>query len=308
MGFLFDSLSSMFGYVLWFFFDAVSNYGLAITLFALVVNIIMFPLAIKRQKSMASNARMAVKQQELKKKYEKNPRKYNEEVAKLYESEGVNPMSGCFATMVVPLILWTGIFGAVTKPLQNTLHIPADKVSAAVTAVCENTGEENKMARNYRELQVVRSFDSVKDKLTMFDKKEMEDLEEYSHGFNFFGINLLQTPKGSAFSEFLWLIPLLCFVSSAAAMYISQKMMGMQNTMQGCNKFLPYGMLLFTAYIAYTIPGAVGLYWVINSAIGAVQNIVLNKFYNTYTINAHDEAARAALLFETESKITSENN
>ena len=304
MGFLFDSLSSMFGYVLWFFFDAVSNYGLAITLFALVVNIIMFPLAIKRQKSMASNARMAVKQQELKKKYEKNPRKYNEEVAKLYESEGVNPMSGCFATMVVPLILWTGIFGAVTKPLQNTLHIPADKVSAAVTAVCENTGEENKMARNYHELQVVRSFDSVKDKLTMFDKKEMEDLEEYSHGFNFFGINLLQTPKGSAFSEFLWLIPLLCFVSSAAAMYISQKMMGMQNTMQGCNKFLPYGMLLFTAYIAYTIPGAVGLYWVINSIIGAVQNIVLNRFYNTYTINAHDEAARAALLFEKESKIT----
>ena len=67
-------------------------------------------------------------------------------------------------------------------------------------------------------------------------------------------------------------------------------------------------MLLFTAYIAYTIPGAVGLYWVINSAIGAVQNIVLNKFYNTYTINAHDEAARAALLFEKESKITSENN
>ncbi len=308
MGFLFDSLSSMFGYVLWFFFDAVSNYGLAITFFALVVNIIMFPLAIKRQKSMAGNARLAVKQQELRKKYEKNPKKYNEEVAKLYESEGINPMSGCFATMVVPLILWTGIFGAVTKPLQNTLHIDANKVSCAVSTLYENNQGENKIPKNYEQLQIVRNFNEIKDKLTMFDKEEMSDIEEYSNGFNFLGINLLKTPKDSEFKDFLWVIPLLCFVSSAAAMFISQKMMGMQNTMQGCNKVLPYGMLLFTAYIAYTIPGAVGLYWVINSLFGAVQNIVLNKFYNVYTINAHDEAARAALLFEKESKMKGENN
>ena len=152
MGFLFDLLSSVFGYVLWFFFDAVSNYGLAITLFALVVNVLMFPLAIKRQKSMAGNARMAVKQQELKKKYEKNPKKYNEEVAKLYESEGINPMSGCFATMVVPLILWTGIFGAVTKPLQNTLHIDANKVSSVVSTFYENTEEECRPQKNYEQL------------------------------------------------------------------------------------------------------------------------------------------------------------
>lgn len=307
MGAIFDSLSSTFGYILWFFFDAVSNYGLAITLFALVVNIIMFPLAIKRQKSMAGNARLAVKQQELKKKYEKNPKKYNEEVAKLYDSEGMNPMNGCFATLVVPLILWTGIFGAVTKPLQNTLHISSDKVSAAVTTFCENVGEENKGSRNYYELQIVRNFDKIKDKLTMFSEDELKNVEEYSNGFNFLGINLLKTPKETGFNEFLWVIPLLCFVTSAAAMYISQKMMGMQSAMEGCNKVLPYGMLLFTAYIAYTIPGAVGLYWVINSLFGAIQNIVLNKFYNVYTINAHDEAARASTLFEKESKITGNN-
>ena len=303
MGAIFDFLSSVFGYVLWFFFDVVSNYGLAITLFALVVNIIMFPLAIKRQKSMASNARLAAKQKELKKKYEKNPKKYNEEIAKLYESEGINPMSGCFATMVVPLILWTGIFGAVTKPLQNTLHIAPDKVSSAVSTYYENSGDENRTPGRYDQLQLVRNFDKIKDKLTMLDQKELESVEEYSHGFDLCGINLLKTPKDSEFSELLWLIPLLCFVASALAMYISQKMMGMQDSMQGCNKFLPYSMLLFTAYIAYTMPGAVGLYWVINSIFGIGQNIVLNKFYNNYTISAHDEAARAALLFEQESKI-----
>ncbi len=303
MGVLFDFLSNTFGYVLWFFFDMFSSYGLAIILFTLVINILMFPLAIKRQKNMASNAKFAVKQQELRKKYEKNPRKYNEEVAKLYESEGANPMSGCFATMVLPAIFWMAIFGAVTKPLQNTLHINIDKVSSAVSTFYENTEEETRSSRNYDQLQLVRNFDKVKDKLTMLDKEELDDIEEYSSGFNFLGINLLKTPKDSDFSEFLWLIPLLCFISSAAAMYISGKASGMQNTMQGCNKILPYGAFLFTTYIAYTIPGAVGIYWVINSLFGVAQNVILNKFYNVYTVNAHDEAARAAFLFEKESKI-----
>ena len=297
---IFDSLSSIFGYVLWFFFDAVGNYGLAIVLFALVTNIIMFPFAIKRQKSMAGNARLALKQQELKKKYEKNPKKYNEEVAKLYEMEGINPMNGCFATMVVPLILWTGIFGAVTRPLKNTLHIPADKAASVVTTFYENTDEENKTPGQYSELQIVRNFSKIKDKLTMLNQEEINDIEKYSKGFNLFGVNLLKTPKNCEFKEFLWLIPVLCFITSIASMYISQKMMGTQDTMQGCNKVLMYAPMLFMAYMAYTVPGAVGLYWVINPLIGVIQNMILNKFYNIYTINAHDEATRAALLFEKE--------
>ena len=138
----------------------------------------MFPLAIKRQKSMASSAKFAVKQQELRKKYEKNPRKYNEEVAKLYESEGANPMSGCFATMVLPAIFWMAIFGAVTKPLQNTLHIDQDKVSAVVSTFYENTQDKSRISKNYDQLQVVRNFDKVKDKLTMLSKEELGDVEE----------------------------------------------------------------------------------------------------------------------------------
>ena len=41
LGFIVDFLGNIFGYLLWIFFDAVSNYAVAITLFALAVNIIM---------------------------------------------------------------------------------------------------------------------------------------------------------------------------------------------------------------------------------------------------------------------------
>ena len=66
MGFIVDILGSIFGYILWFFFDLVSNYSIAITLFTVVISVIMLPIAIKRQKQMALNSRINVKQQELK--------------------------------------------------------------------------------------------------------------------------------------------------------------------------------------------------------------------------------------------------
>ena len=304
MGFIVDFLGSTFGYLLWFFFDAVSNYAVAITLFVLVVNIIMLPIAIKRQKSLALTSKLNVKQKELRKKYEKDPKKYNEEISLLYEKEGMNPMSGCFSTMVLPLLLWSGIFGAISKPLQNTLHISSEKVSQAVSVL----KEEGKISGQYEQLQLVRNFNEVKNDLDVFNEDEFADIEEYSHGFNFFGINLLSNPKTSNFSEMLWIIPLLCLLSSVLGIYITQKLSGAQNQMEGCYKFLPYGTALFTTYVSYSTPGAVGLYWVVSGILNIIQSIILSKYFNIYTINAKSEASRLAMLEIQEESILSIKN
>ena len=148
----------------------------------------------------------------------------------------------------------------------------------------------------YEQLQLVRQFKDLKDDLTMFNEEELANIEEYSSGFNFFGINLLNRPNASGFTEMLWIIPLLCFISSILSMYINQKMSGANNQAAGCMKFMPYGAALFTTYIAFTIPAAVGLYWFVNGVIGIVQSFILNKYYNIYTINAKNEAARLAAL------------
>ena len=301
MGFIVDFLGNIFGYLLWLLFDAVSNYAIAITLFAVVVNIIMLPIAIKRQKNMALTSRLNAKQKELRKKYEKDPKKYQEQVALLYEKEGINPMNGCLSTMILPLLLWSGIFGAISKPLQNTLHISSEKVSQVVSVL----KADGKISGNYEQLQLVRNFNEIKDYLKVFNEEEYADVEEYSHGFNFFGINLLSNPKTSEFSEMLWIIPLLCLISSVLGMYITQKLSGVQNQMEGCSKFLPYGAALFTTYISYSMPGAVGLYWFINGVINILQSIILNKYFNAYTMNAQAEASRLAMLEVKEEKVLS---
>ena len=295
-------MSSIFGYVLWFFFDAVSNYALAVVLFALVINLVMFPFAIKRQKSMAKTAKLTAKQQELKKKYEKNPKKYNEEIARLYEKEGASPMGGCFS-MFLPLILLGCVFGAVTKPLENTLHIAPEKVTVATKALKDMPELKDKITKDYEELQLVKHFSDIKHHLTMFNEEELADIEEYSLGYNFLGANLLNRPKSAKFSEMLWLIPVVFFAISIATSFIGQKISGNQMQMQGCNKIAIYAMPLVMSYMAYNMPAAVGFYLIINSIFGILQTVILNKFYSNYHLNAAEEAARFALLKQQEEKI-----
>ena len=300
MGLIFDILGSIFGYILWFFFDLVNNYGLAITLFTITINIAMFPLAVSRQKSMTKNSKLALKQQELKKKYEKNPKKYNEEVSKLYEKEGMSPLSGCFSAMVLPLILWGGVIGAVTKPLQNTLHISSDKIISANNIIQTIPGISSTYMPGYEQLQLVKLFSDIKPYFTMFSESELQDITQFNLGFKFMGLNLLDRPNATPFSDMLWIIPLICFLSSILSMYVTQKFSGNMSNMQGCTKYMPYAMFIFTAYIAYTIPAAVGLYWIINSFINMLQSLILNIYYNTYTMNAKEEAKRFKYLSNTE--------
>ena len=64
---LFSLIGSLFGYVLWFFFEIFKNYGVAIFFFAVVLKLIMFPSSIVQQKSMAKSAKLNAKQKELQK-------------------------------------------------------------------------------------------------------------------------------------------------------------------------------------------------------------------------------------------------
>lgn len=61
----FNFIGGIFGYILWGAFFLVKNFGIAIMIFTIIIKLIMFPLSVKQQKSMAANARFQAKQQEI---------------------------------------------------------------------------------------------------------------------------------------------------------------------------------------------------------------------------------------------------
>ncbi len=293
---IFNFFGSILGYLLWFLYTIFKNYGVAIILFTVILKLALFPTTIKQQRSMASQAKLAEKQRELQKKYATNRNKYNEELTKLYEKEGVNPSSGCLTTLL-PFPIMLGIYYSVIMPLSNTLHIASATVQQATDYISKIPGVIS-TSNIYSELQIIRNFDALRDSLTMFSEQDLAKISDFSTGFKFLGLDLLATPKGAAFSTFLWLIPVLSLVSSVAfqvyTMLYQKKTTG-QNP-QGCMIVMTCVFPLISLYWAYTMPAAVGFYWVISSLTSWGQSIITNKYFSAAQMTAMMEAQRAVAL------------
>jgi len=76
-----------------------------------------------------------------------------------------------------------------------------------------------------------------------------------------------------------------------------------QQSQQGCMKYTMYLLPLLSAYWAYIMPAAVGIYWVVSSLVGAAQSVVMNKFFSNEQITAKQEVSHFLLLESNESSV-----
>lgn len=117
--------------------------------------------------------------------------------------------------------------------------------------------------------------------------------------FNFIGLNLSQTPNFSAFinlflgrvkgltadTMILWIIPIVSGLSSWITSKLSQAMQPAQAPQKDANgeekpnpmKSMTMMMPLISAWFAFTLPAAVGLYWIVSNFLQLAQQYVLNK-------------------------------
>ena len=92
---LFGWLENILKWVLQQIVRVVPNYGIAIIILTILVKAALWPLT---RRSYESNAKMQLvqpKMAEIREKYKDDQQKQNEETAKLYKKEGVNPLGGC---------------------------------------------------------------------------------------------------------------------------------------------------------------------------------------------------------------------
>ena len=89
----------------------ITNIGLSIILFTLVVYLLMTPLQIKQQKFSKLNAVMQPEIQKIQKKYngkkdQDSMMKQNEEISAVYQKYGVSPTGSCVQLLVqMPVLL-----------------------------------------------------------------------------------------------------------------------------------------------------------------------------------------------------------
>ena len=118
-----DFIAKPFGMLLMLLYEWVNNYGIAILFFAIIVRLILLPFQMKSKPGMMRQARIQPKVAEVQKKYASNKTKLNEELAKLYKEEGVNPASGCLWSFL-PLPIMFALFLVIRQPLTIMMGVP----------------------------------------------------------------------------------------------------------------------------------------------------------------------------------------
>ena len=107
---LFSPVVNILGSVLLFFHQTVgAPWWLSIAMLTVVVRGLLFPLTVKQVKSMRAVQDLKPDMDRVRAQYQNNPQKQREEMAKLYQDRGVNPLGGCLP-ILVQMPIFIGIF------------------------------------------------------------------------------------------------------------------------------------------------------------------------------------------------------
>ena len=105
-------------WMLVFFHGLVGNFGVAILLLTMVIKLLFFPLANKQYVAMSRMKKLQPKMQEIKKRFEDDKQRLQQEMMALYKKEKVNPAAGC-----LPILLQIPVFFALYKTLFVTIEM-----------------------------------------------------------------------------------------------------------------------------------------------------------------------------------------
>ena len=285
-----------FAWLVRFFYELTSSYGAAIILFTLVIKLIMLPFQMKSKKSMVRMSRMSGKMKEIQKKYANNQAKMNEEMQKFYAEEGVNPMSGCLWSFL-PLPILLALYSIIRQPITHFMMLGEDVVQKLVTAVTAAGVDMSSIVQMKDGAAVV--VDGVT-QLSPYGQiglaKIASSMPELTSGidgwinmnYDFLGLDLSATPW-STVSTFaisgvfigMLLIPLLAGGSQLLFSHFTMKQQpSMDGPGAGSTKTMMYMMPLMSVYFAFIMPAALGVYWIAQSLISMVQELIMGKFYN----------------------------
>lgn len=305
---IFSIFAGPLGWLMALLYDWVGSYFLTILLFTVLVRLLLFPLSLNSQKMQAQRARLAPRLERLQKKYGKDQQKLMEKQQELYQKEGVKMTAGCLPSIIQMLVLMS-IIAVIYKPLTYLQDIPAEATTSAITALAEIKDENGNpvvteaetKSEYYKELTLLRHAEKYPTEI----KKALSDagvtdvdatyatMVETQKEFKIFGISLLDTPWQGSFTKinWLWMIALLSGLTALGTSLISMRFMKAGNPEQqpgaGCtNNSMLLVMPLMSLFISFTVPGGVGLYWILSNLLAMVQTVILNLIYNPAKIRA----------------------
>ncbi len=276
----------VFGKCMAFLLTILNNeYFVAIIIFTVVTRLILLPVNIRQQKTVAKTARLQPKIQKIQKKYPdpKDRMKLNEEMQELYAREGHNPMQMGCGPMMFQMIFLMGIIGIIYYPLSYVIGMSD---FTANTDQIKDVVKELGYSGNYIQLGILANWNEFKDTLiaqfpNLFTDANVAEIEVFRSGLYLGGMDMAEIPTWKGGS--IILIPIFAFLTSMASTVISTLIQRKNNPAQakqmGSMMLMMLMMPFFSLYIAFKVPAAVGFYWIISNLVAVLQQLFIAKFY-----------------------------
>lgn len=276
-----------FAQVLMAFYNWTGSYGFAIIMFALIIKLVLLPFQMKSKRSTMRTARLTPLMKEIEKKCGDNKQKYQEEVAKLYKEEKINPMSGCLWSLI-PFPILIALYSVIRQPFTKLMRLTVEELGQISDRLISlGLYEAPARADAYSEIVMANVVHEHFPKFQDISVR-LADLD-----FNFLGVNLGQRPQWNFFLNADWgdaaewapalglfLIPVLSALLSYFAMKVSTATNPAADAQtQQSTKTMGLIMPFISLYIGFVMPAALGIYWIAGSVFGIIQDSILNKHY-----------------------------
>lgn len=252
------------------------------------------------------------------KKDQNSQLKMQEETMGVYEKYGVSPTGSCLQ-MLIQMPIFFALYQVIIK-IPGYIGGIKDVFASAVSHITDVSGysdiifqfvQDNAIKNSYIPMSGKLSSDHVVDFLYSLSPAQWDKLADVDkfQGFadvlnqtadklhpmqNFLGLNIADNPwaliqSGWSTQHYLLilaavLIPVLAWGTQVLNMKLIQTASNTSNgtpsqmeaTMKTMNMFMP----LMTAFICFTFPVGIGIYWIIGAVIRSVQQIIINRHLN----------------------------
>lgn len=317
MGFL----ETLFGYVMRGCYWLTHNYIVSLLLFALIFQLVLFPLGWKQQKNMVKQAKLRPQEMAIKNKYkgrndQKTMQKMQQELMELQQKNGYSPLAGCLP-MLVQMIIIFPLYWVVIRPLQYCGGLTYSTCYRLAQIFGLQFSDKGQPVSTSFQVDLANrlSQDGWKDTIlnsgNLLDSDGVNVLEAVENMMSrfggdipnatLFGFDLGVTPFDALRSAWwLILIPLINLGLMYLSQFVSKKLnyqsvqQEAQNQANGSMKIMMLVLPLMTFFVTANFATAIGIYWIFRTILSMGQQFILYKAlpYPTFTEEDYKKAEK----------------
>ena len=272
---LFDSIQRGIGYFLnWLTtYLGFGSYIVGICIFAILVEALMTPFAIKQQKNSIKQAKLRPKEMAIRKKYagrndQVTMQKVQKEIQEMYAKENFSPYSGCLPLLVqFPIIII--LYNIIINPLVYVLG--------------QSAGVSSAMSLFYSAPRAAGGLGHA----AVSAKSTIELL------------------SGGGIGQYEGIANFGLFSNGDKVWESIQSIKDLPNRQTACsNTMMDIMMPAMSAIFTFMVPGIIGVYWMFRSVIGILKSFIMSKVMPLPTFTEADyKAAEKEMAGKTPKKV-----